>query len=181
MEDKYMPSGWHWKITPEQIEKIKERDLDTVNQVYFDNLDKFKAMAYNFCYSREVSYCFEDCVQQVYVDLLDYDFSNSKRLFWSIRNSFYRACPPLLSGTVSLFTPIKGADDIALMDCIEALDEVDAEQRKQEQERHVLAIIAEQKQLNDKDKDILTAYALNCLCYRGLFAYEYTKAFAAQY
>ena len=22
--EKYTPNGWHWKITPEQIEKIKE-------------------------------------------------------------------------------------------------------------------------------------------------------------
>ncbi|MCI9405033.1 MAG: hypothetical protein HFJ21_06995 [Clostridia bacterium] len=174
--DKHLPTGWHWKITPEQIERIRQRDRDTVNQVYFDNLDKFKAMAYRFCGLRKFYDDFQDCVQQIYIDLVNYDFTNSKRLFWSIRGSFYRVCYSRYR-YVSLSTPImNGIDDITLMDCLAVNVELGAEQEKQEQERHALEIIAAQKHLSDKDKDILTAYAFNCLCYKGLFDYEYRHA-----
>ena len=39
------PENWHWKITPEDIEKIKANDRDTINRVYFDNLPKFEKIA----------------------------------------------------------------------------------------------------------------------------------------
>ena len=42
--------GWHWRITLADIEKIKANDRETVNRVYFDNLEKFRKMALKYCF-----------------------------------------------------------------------------------------------------------------------------------
>ncbi len=176
MDDpKFLPTGWHWKITPDQIEKIKKRDRDTVNQVYFDNLDKFKMMAYRFCGIRRVYSIFQDCVQQIYVDMCDYDYTNRRTLFWSIRHSFYK-CRYSRFDEVSLSTPIGGMDKLTIGDCLSYTDDSD---EKNEHERHVLEVIAAQTALSNRNKDLLTAYAFDCLCYEGLFEYEYSKACSA--
>lgn len=61
-------TGWHWKITPEQIEKMKENDRETVNEVYADNLKKIRAIGYGFCRRARCFSCYEDFLQQVYID-----------------------------------------------------------------------------------------------------------------
>ena len=176
--EKFTPTGWHWKITPEQIEKIKERDRDTVNQVYFDNLDKFKRIAYRFCRNTKRLSYYLDCVQQIYVDILDYDFSCARKLYWSLYHSFYRAVGYTRYNTVSLDKAIFDDNDATFHDIMPSCDRVLTEVEKQEYERHALEIIAAQTQLTERNKDFLTAYAFNCLAYRGLFAYEYAQAFA---
>lgn len=173
-----LPTGWHWAITPEQIERIRQRDRDTVNQVYFDNLSKFKRIAYRFCRkSKRLSY-YRDCVQQIYADILDYDFTNIKSLYWSLYHSFYRAVGYTRYRTVSLDKPMFDDGNGTLQDIIPSLDTVLSEAEKRERERHALEIIAAQTQLTERSKDFLTAYAFNCLAYTGLFAYEYSQAFA---
>lgn len=178
MEDiRFTSQGWHWKITPEQIEKIKQRDRDTVNQVYFDNLEKFKRMAFKFCGEHKLYSYFKDCVQQIYADMLYYDYSNSLRLFCSIRTSFYRATMDSVRA-ISLDEPIFG-DDIVLADRIGVCDNTDKPYEDKEQARRALEIIARQTHLPDSAKDFLTACAFDCLCYKGIFDYEYKKAIIA--
>lgn len=179
MEDvKYTPQGWDWKITPEQIERIKQRDRDTVNQVYFDNLDRFKKMAYRYCRLRKAYSYFRDCVQQVYVDMINYDYSNSRSLFWSIRHSFWYAIGITRTPVISLDEPIFDGDGV-LSDIIPTYDTAERDLERNEEEKHALELIAAQTHLTARKKDILTAYALNCLAYRGLFEYEYRKAYSA--
>lgn len=173
------PDNWHWKITPEQIEKIKERDRDTVNQVYFDNLPKFKRIAYRFCRNTKRLSYYRDCVQQIYADMLYYDYSNVRKLYWSLYHSFYRAVGYTRYRTVSLDKPLFDNSIATLADFIPIDDTIEKEKDKQEHDRHVLEIIAAQTQLTERNKDFLTAYAFDCLAYKGLFAYEYAQAFAS--
>lgn len=174
--DKRLPPYWHWKITPEQIEKIKGRDRDTVNKVYFDNLDKFKRMAYRYCGLKKQYSYFSDCVQQIYVDLIGYDYSNSRTLFHSIKHSFYRATGFSKYVQRSLDEPIgKNSRGGVLGDILLSTCTAEQDFECEEQEQHVLAIIAAQIHLTDKQRDILTAYAFNTLVYEGLFNYEYAK------
>ncbi len=178
--DRFLPTGWHWKITPEQIEKIKQRDRDTVNKVYFANLEKFKRMAYRYCCIRKQYSFFRDCVQQIYVDMLYYDYSDSRTLFWSIKRSFFRACGLSKYCRKSLDEPIGDSDsDSVLADIIPIYDTAEHDYDRKAQEKHALELIAAQTHLTDKAKDILTAIAFDCLCYVGIFDYEYSKMCSA--
>ncbi|MDE7463951.1 MAG: hypothetical protein K2M48_02880 [Clostridiales bacterium] len=174
------PENWHWQITPEQIARIKQRDRDTVNQVYFDNLNKFKKMAYSFCGKRKLYSYFWDCVQQVYVDMLDYDYTDTRSLFWSIRHSFWLATGITKRPFISLDEPVFD-DEITLGDIIPTYDTTERDFERSEQEKHVLELISAQTHLSDKQRDILTAYAFDCLAYRGLFEYAYREICAVQY
>lgn len=177
--EKFLPTGWHWAITPEQIEKIKERDRDTVNQVYFDNLEKFKRMAYRYCrrVKQHIQF-FMDCVQQVYADMIYYDYTDARTLFWSIRHSFCRAIGSTRVQIKSLDEPIFDGDGV-LADVIPTYDTAERDYDRKAQEVHALHLIAAQTHLSGKAKDILTACAFGCLCYSGLFEYEYSKVCTA--
>ena len=91
MEDGKTPgTGWHWKITPEQIERLKAKDIVTLNKVYFDNLDKFKRIGLSFCCKSRNYDFYGDFLNQVYVDLPFYHFENLGTLYSSLRRSFKR-------------------------------------------------------------------------------------------
>ena len=119
MKDGKTPrTGWHWKITPEQIEKLKAKDIETLNKVYFDNLELFKKVGLKFCYKAHRNYDFYgDFLNQVYVDLPFYNFKNTFSFYFCLRKSFKR-CRMWLCGVVSIETPIKEADDLILGDSI---------------------------------------------------------------
>lgn len=172
--EKYLPTGWHWKITPEQIEKIKQRDRDTVNKVYFDNLRQFKRMAYNYCRKNKLYSYYRDCYQQIYIDLPYFRFDTCRELAFSIKNSFARACMSCKKVILSLDKPLRD-DDRVYEDLFESYDTPEKKYDDKEHERHVLEIIAAQKHLTERERDILTAYAFDCLVYKGLFAYEYAQ------
>lgn len=169
------PDKWHWKITPEQIAKIKAGERETINRVYMDNLDKFRAMAGRYCRDINRLDIVQDCVQQIYIDLPAYDFTNSGRLYWSIRNSFRAAGMLTRRPCVSLETPLTEDGEVTLADTIEGesgFERMDEE----ENARAVLEMIAEQTQLTDKQRDQLTAIAFGVALYRGIYAEEYRYA-----
>lgn len=168
--EKFLPTGWHWKITPEQIEKIKERDRDTINKVYFDNLEQFKKMARGYCNRNGLYGFYEDCLNQIYVDLSDYDFTTSCELAFSIKNSFARACMSCKRVVLSLDKKLN--DGVRVYgDTIVIEDTAERDFEDKESARHALELIAAQTHLSERNKDILTAYAFGCLAYRGLFEY----------
>lgn len=189
MEVEKTPQGWHWKITPEQIEKIKAHDRDTINQVYFDNYDTFKGMAKNYCRRVKRFNDWQDCVQQVYVDLPAYNYDCTAYFYLSLNGSFRYACGfpvherfPIIVSLDTLLLCDEDGDGQTLYDRIASkigIHYVEQESERREQERHALEIIAAQKSLTERDKDVLTAIAFNCWAYRGLFAYAYRKAHSA--
>ena len=165
---------WHWKITPEQIERIKANDRETVNSVYLDNLLTFRKMAFKYCRNARKWDCVGDCVNQIYVDLTDYDFTDTKTLFWSIYKSFRRACMSVRVPVVSLDKPLLDEEGATFGDMI-GVDGFEELERK-EHECSVLEIIAEQTQLTDRQRDELTAFAFGIKAYRGLYAEEFRQA-----
>ncbi len=173
-DEKFMPSGWHWKITPEQIEKIKANDRDTINQVYFDNLKQFKKMAYKYCGENKLYSFFRDCVQQVYLDLPLYRFDSCFELSFSIKNSFARACMSCKRVLLSLDKLLTDGDR-TYADILIAINTPEKCFDDKEEEKHALQIISNQSHLTERARDILTAYALNCNVYKGLFAYEFDR------
>ena len=177
--EKYTPNGWHWKITPEQIEKIKERDRDTINKVYFDNYDKFERMAKRYCNILNRRELVDDCTQQIYADIMDYDYTDTRTLYHSIRHSFWAACGVGKCDIVSLDETLYDDGETTLGDILPSTYDITQEAENKDNERHALELIAAQTHLSDKNKDILTAIAFGCLAYQGLFAYEYAQAVAA--
>lgn len=176
MKAKTTAGAWHWKITPEQITKIKAGERETINRVYFDNLPTFERMARKYC--RHFFRLYEflgDCVNQIYVDMPDYDYNDALSLYFSIHASFARASLANRRRTVSLDLPVKEKEGATLGDFIEGESGFEALERK-EHEKTVLTIIAGQNRLTELQRDYLTAYAFNCRVYRGIYAEEYKKA-----
>lgn len=173
------PTNWHWKITPEQIPKIKANDRDTINRVYFDNLSTFRAMAGKYCRHTQLFDFFEDCIQQIYVDLPKYRYDDAKALYWGIRTSFIFASLANRHCCASLDARLSDDEDenLTLLDCIGVDGFKESEER--EQARNVLSIIAEQVQLTEQQRDMLTAFAFGCRVYRGIFSDEYREAYSA--
>lgn len=110
--------GWHWKITPDQIERLKAKDIGTLNKVYFDNLETFKRIGLSFCRKAHRDfYYYDDFLNQVYVDLPSYNFKDTFSFYYCLIKSFKR-CRKWLRGLISIETPIKGFDDLLLGDSI---------------------------------------------------------------
>lgn len=170
------PDKWHWKITPEQIARIKVGERETVNRVYMGNLGKFRAMAWRYCESINRLDIVQDCIQQIYVDLPAYNFRDTGKLYWSIRKSFRAAGMLTRRPCVSLETPLTDNGEITLADTIAGADGF-AELEEQENARAVLDMIAEQTQLTEKQRDQLTALAFGVALYRGIYAEEYRYAY----
>ena len=174
---KAVPKNWHWKITPSQIARIGLNDRETINFVYFDNLPKFRKLAVKYCYHAQDFSFLEDCIQQIYIDLPRYDYTNTKTLFYSIKKSFRRASGLKRIHFISLNEPVTEDESRTVADYLE----VDgfAELEEKEQDRNVLSIIAEQTHLTEIQRDQLTAFAFGVALYRGLFAYEYKQAYSS--
>ena len=124
MEDGKTPGkGWHWKITPEQIEKLKAKDIETLNKVYFDNLEKFKRIGKALCFkARDFSY-YEDFINQIYIDLPFYNFENLSRFYMSLIISFKR-CRNFSKYEISIDTPISGTDELTLGDTLRGVEDI---------------------------------------------------------
>lgn len=170
------PSNWHWAITPQQVAEIKQGNRQTVNEVYFDNLAKLRRVCSNLCYKHRRQQFLDDCLQQIYIDLPEYNFKNVMTFFWGIKRSCYYAFGYRrynVTATVSLDSPLqskgsKRQEDAGntLADLIGAVD-VD-ENEIAEQDKRVLTIL-DSLTLSEQEKDVLTAVAFGCAVQRGLY------------
>lgn len=77
-------TGWHWKITPEQVKAIKANDREAINAAYFDNYQKFAKIGYNFCRRVHDYNDREDFLQQVYVDMPMFDYTDTRTFYISL-------------------------------------------------------------------------------------------------
>ncbi len=167
--------GWHWRIMPADIEKIKANDRETINRVYFGNLEKFRRMALKFCFQCRNYDFLEDCINQIYIDMTEYDYSSRLSLWWSIQASFRRASIVTRFAPLSLDKPLSDDTEATLYDLIPAPETDEEEEREHAQ--NVLEIIAEQTQLTAQQRDMLTAFAFGVAVYRGIYADECRQAF----
>ena len=169
---------WHWAITPEQIERIRQRDRDTVNQVYFDNLDKFKRIARKYCFKYRKWWAFGDILNQIYIDLPSYRYATAKTFYRSIKKSVNRAVFMNGFATLSLDAMLSDDIDTSFIAMIPApAYDPDKETEYEKSAKRVLQGIARQTQLTERGRDILTAQALNIPCYAGVFKHEYENMF----
>ena len=170
------PENWHWAITPEDVKKIKMVDRETIDRVYFANYEKFCKCAYRFCYDKgKLSYV-EDCIQQVYLDLPTYDYSDARTFYHGLLQTF-RRCTLKCYRTVSLFSSIgrnKDGKEMTLVDVL-GVDVFKALEEREDGERQAIKIISAQYALSDIEKDFLTAVAFRCRPYRGLYNDEYKQ------
>ena len=171
---------WLWKITATQIEKIKAKDGEVIRRFWEDNERLIKNIIKKqvlFLRLRNVKsvrlYEFNDFLNQVYVDLPLYNYENSKRLYYSIVRSVEKTA----FGGYSVFvtwTDLKRED----LEFVEAIDMPYEDTYFQDMEYKELAkitinIIANQKQLTDMQKDVLTSVAFGWCDIKG--AYEYAQ------
>lgn len=172
------PGKWHWAITPWQIRFIKQNDRETINQVYFDNLDKFKRIARKYCFKYRKWWAFGDILNQIYLDLPSYKYTSAKTFYGSIRKSVYSAFYMYSVATVSLDEMLFDDKTRTLITTIPA-PEYDADKYTEYEKsvKRVLQGIARQTQLNERGRDILTARALNIPFYAGVFKHEYANTF----
>lgn len=175
------PENWHWNISPEEVQKIKAVDRETIDRVYFSNLEKFKGIVGKYCYHiiRD-PYYINDCLQQIYVDLDKFDYTNNRTFYYSLINCFRRARRHSTL-EISLFTPVKGKDnDRELADFLGKDFFAELEERETGEEK-ALVMIKSQTELTDLERDFLTAVAFRVRPYEGLFYEEFTRYFGKNY
>lgn len=174
-----IPLSWRFQVESDQIEKIKACDCKALETFYFLNYEKIRALALSYCRKNGCYDLLEDCLNQVFVDLPQYDFLNDLNFYWCFRHSFSRACLLSRQTVVSLDAPVSSDNDdemFTLGKCI-GVDGFTELERK-EDEQAVLKLIAAQSSLSDLARDQLTGFAFNCKVYRGLFRDEYSQVFA---
>ena len=67
------------KITREEAIQVNLGDVNTINKVYFENIKVFKNFSKYYQFNKTTGaklYCAEDILQQIYIDLRYYDFTN---------------------------------------------------------------------------------------------------------
>lgn len=81
-----------WRVTPEQIEKIKRQDSEAVCRFIAENLEYLSHMAKHYCsYKHSIGrseYSAEDCISGLYIDLPYFDFSSRTKIYFNLRLSF---------------------------------------------------------------------------------------------
>lgn len=92
-------TNWNgWKITDEQAEEIRNGNAEARNRFYLENLDRIRAMAYNYARENPVARgYYEDLAQGVLVDLLTWKkqynrpIKDGRDISYFVRRSFYFA------------------------------------------------------------------------------------------
>lgn len=183
------PGEWHWLITADDVAAIKAGDRNAVDRVYFANLQKFGRIANSFVRkNRNIDFRYKDDIkQQIYIDLPTYDYTNVSTLYCGILRScyaaiFFRNSIGAKSYDVPAYSHGRSGDgsdmnETVLDRFVPACDMSEFAVLRDESELRVLKVIAGQKKLTERQKDMLTALAFRVRIYPGIFAYEYARAF----
>ena len=184
------PGEWHWLITADDVEAIKAGDRNAVDRVYFANLNKFSRIAVKFVIDLpkhvDRSYI-DDIKQQIYVDMWNYDYTNISTLYRGI----IRTCYAVVYGNTAIygssldaplsnhsrFGEVEEMGETKLDRLAPVYDMSEFAVLREESELRVLKVLAGQKKLTERQKDMLTALALRVRIYPGIFEYEYVRAF----
>lgn len=166
--------NWHWKITAEDIAKIKANDRPTIDKVYFDNLESFRKCAYNFCRKHRAFDLFDDCLQELYITLPNWDYRNTKTLFWSIKRTFYNACL-FEKIAFSLDEPLREDSETTKGEMLQAAEPSVTENDQKESFKKLLNLLAK-LDLKDTERDALICQALGIsLKYLSLYGGVYAQ------
>lgn len=172
-----VPSNWHWSITQQQIEYIKQGNRDVINKIYIDNYDKFCKIFRNFCFKGCNKSFYDDCVQQCYLDLPLYDYTNRETLFYSLFNTYCKVCyggsKHIARKNLVYYDALLSddSDETFLNKISEQVPSIFVDEAEAiEEDKRVLAIIQSQPQLTDLQRDYLVAVAYSLKMRRGLYA-----------
>lgn len=173
-QNKNIPPYWHWAITCEQIAEIKKGNRTTIDKVYFDNFAKFKNVAYKFCMSHYKKGFINDILQQIYLDLPSYNFSDTRAFYFSFRRTIIDVVYSSLK-TFSYDRLLAGTEDLTFEDVLSC--EYVPEEQIIEENQKAFDIIDSQKHLTECQKDYLVAVAfgISLKDYKGL--YEKAKCY----
>lgn len=111
-------TGWHWNITPEQIEKIKANDREMINSFYLANYQKFRRIGFGFCRRAHCFEYLEDFLQEVYLFVPFFNYTDTRSFYSGLVRCFYKARGYNRYLTLSLDMEIYGDEDITLADTI---------------------------------------------------------------
>lgn len=177
------PSNWHWAITYEEIAQIKAGNRKAVDKVFFDNYSKFRAIAINYCRKKFKTDFIDDCVNQIYIDLPRYDFTDCREFYFSLLDSFIAASSLEFGRVCSYDTPIKSekGDNLTLADMLGEEPKIFEKEEQEESARAVLEMLSEQEALTEAQKDRLTAFSLGVAFYRGLYEQESVRMGVRKY
>jgi hypothetical protein len=86
-----------YKVSDETIKGIKNADVDAMTKFYEDNYKILCGNAKKYARNKKLlNHCYEyefnDLIQQIYVDMPMFDFTNKRTLFFSIRACMW--CAP---------------------------------------------------------------------------------------
>lgn len=146
-DEKFYPPNWHWGITLEQIQAIKQGDKDTLNEVYFFILPKLKNIASRFyCERGKGLFSVEDYVQECYISFCSFNFSDLKTFMASIISCFYRVCNGRCHSVtsdccLSIDQPLyyqAGAEAVYFADLLVAPNTIEQEQEQRESLQNVV-------------------------------------------
>lgn len=145
-----------YKLEPKTLAGIKDGNVEAINRFYEDNFGLFRGMSGKFVRNRRLEniyrYEVDDLMQQLYVDIPHFDYTDERTLTCSIFRSFkysdnggilHRAASARLKN-ISIDSPIfykgEAMDGAALLDCIvssAAPDEIifESEEREKSAQR----------------------------------------------
>ena len=95
MNDNYLPDWKPWKVTAEELEKLRAKDGETIDTFYFRNLDYFASLAIRYYKSRgyfKYLYRVDDMLQEAYLHMYHtLDFNSPHNLYFSLKSVLCRS------------------------------------------------------------------------------------------
>lgn len=158
-------------INESVINELQFASKEKREEFFIKNIGFIKAMAFNFVRKRMRYSDFDDCVQQVFVDMYNYDYTSIKAFFNCVYRSFYKTQAKI--STLSLNATISQTEDFTFEDIIADTRETEEEER--EHSKKVIEILDKLSNLTLYDKDNLLSFSFGCGMYKGIFEYAKTQ------
>ena len=93
MEDKYLPEWKPWKVTAEELEKLRAKDRTAIDTFYFDNLCTLRNFAIRHYQRRgffKFYYSVEEMLQEAYLQLYHtLDFTAPQYFYKTLESVFF--------------------------------------------------------------------------------------------
>ena len=94
MDNEYLPEWKPWKVTAEELEKLRAKDRSTLEAFYFENYEYLVGIAKQYAWKKRCEgfgdiYSAEELVQDLYIGLPFLSFEKSAFLKHTVFNWFY--------------------------------------------------------------------------------------------
>lgn len=95
MSNEYLPEWKPWKVTAEELEKLRAKDRTALEAFYFENLPAIERLAKRYYYHLSKLrhlYSIDDMMQSIFLYLTKLDFSTPSYLFVKLRDLLSFSC-----------------------------------------------------------------------------------------